>query len=342
MVESGRLILTEPWVNERYRIDYQRGPEERLLVLFHKENPPNRYQMRVQFYMPAGWFDLPAGKSAVEAPGQQAARSDNGLLLVAGLAVIAAFFGVVKGKQRSMLAARRGLDEIRWENLDWTPPKLILSEFRKPGKVCKELTPLEAAFYLEIPFKRILAAMLNAMVAEGFLEVASESPLRVKVLRRPDLESLDDYERLFYEALEDDGRLSQAELEALMNEAVKRVQLKAWDADVEATKAYYREQVETYLEKAKEPRPESEELGWYLWYHHSHPYYRHSARADERVLDRYAAAMPVTADHIVHGPWTAPSPPNSTSATTPATAPVIPPATRPVTAPAIPPAIRPA
>jgi len=241
VVESGRLILTEPWVNERYRIDYQRGPEERLLVLFHKENPPNRYQMRVQFYMPAGWFDLPAGKSAVEAPGQQAARSDNGLLLVAGLAVIAAFFGVVKGKQRSMLAARRGLDEIRWENLDWTPPKLILSEFRKPGKVCKELTPLEAAFYLEIPFKRILAAMLNAMVAEGFLEVASESPLRVKVLRRPDLESLDDYERLFYEALEDDGRLSQAELEALMNEAVKRVQLKAWDADVEATKAYYRE-----------------------------------------------------------------------------------------------------
>ena len=28
--------------------------------------------------------------------------------------------------------------------IDWTPPRLILSSFRKPGKICRELTRLEA------------------------------------------------------------------------------------------------------------------------------------------------------------------------------------------------------
>ena len=34
-----------------------------------------------------------------------------------------------------MVEAHRGLDEVRWDRLDWTPPRLILSSFRKPGKV---------------------------------------------------------------------------------------------------------------------------------------------------------------------------------------------------------------
>ena len=39
-----------------------------------------------------------------------------------------------------------------WDALDWSPPMLQLSNFRKPGKVCEDLTRLEAAFYLGIPF----------------------------------------------------------------------------------------------------------------------------------------------------------------------------------------------
>ncbi|WP_419597128.1 hypothetical protein, partial [Thiolapillus sp.] len=251
VVDSGRLVLTEPWVNEKYLIDYQRGPNNRLLIVFHKNNPGNRYHMRVQFYLPAGWFKLTARpvQRATAVPGR-GESAGNSWLLVLGLAVIGAFFGVVKGKQRSMFKAREGLDEIRWENLDWTPPKLILSEFRKPGKVCKDLTPLEAAFYLEIPFKLIVSSMLNSMVLEGFLKIESESPLRVKVLQPPNLHELDEYEQLFYHSLADDGELSQAELEDLMNTAVKKVQLKAWDADIEATQEYYRKQVEDFIRQA--------------------------------------------------------------------------------------------
>ena len=84
-----------------------------------------------------------------------------------GVALLAIFFLVVGGKQRSMVAAHQGLEKVRWDNLDWTPPKLVLSSLRKPGKVCEDLTPLEAAFYLGIPFKRIVSGMLDSMVAEG-------------------------------------------------------------------------------------------------------------------------------------------------------------------------------
>ena len=52
------------------------------------------------------------------------------------------------------------------------------------------------------------------------------------------------YEQLFYQSVADDGRLSQEELEALMNMAVTTIQQKAWDADVEATKKHYAHVIE--------------------------------------------------------------------------------------------------
>ena len=61
------------------------------------------------------------------------------------LVLMAAYYFVVTAKHRSMVSAHRGLDAVRWEHLDWTPPKLILSNFRVPGKVCPDLTALEAA-----------------------------------------------------------------------------------------------------------------------------------------------------------------------------------------------------
>ena len=63
-----------------------------------------------------------------------------------------------------MVTAHQGLKEIKWENLNWTPPKLVLSSFHIPGKICKDLTPIEAAFYLGMPVKRVLSGMLDAKV----------------------------------------------------------------------------------------------------------------------------------------------------------------------------------
>jgi hypothetical protein len=102
---------------------------------------------------------------------------------------LALFYVLMVGKQRSMVKAHRGLDEIRWDALDWTPPKLVLANFRIKGKVCKDLTPLEAAFYLEIPFRQILSAMFNSLVGKDIWKCWPNSPPcgpRCCVRRKPD------------------------------------------------------------------------------------------------------------------------------------------------------------
>jgi hypothetical protein len=138
-----------------------------------------------------------------------------------------------------MVKANAGLNDISWATLDWTPAKLNLSHYHKEGKICKDLTPLEAAFYLEIPFKSIVSGMITAMVKEGFLEIISKSPLKVKTNRSPDINKLGEYESQLFYALADDGEFSQSELDDLMKRIVKNIQDKAWDCDIEATKQYY-------------------------------------------------------------------------------------------------------
>jgi hypothetical protein len=197
-----------------------------------------------------------------------------------GIVLIVAFYFIVMGKHRSMVAAHRGLDEVRWENLNWTPPKLILSNFRVPGKVCTDLTPLEAAFYLEIPFKQIVSAMVQSLVAEGYLKVIYTTPvLHARVLKLPNRAELDPYECQLLEAFQDDGELSQAELEALMNLAVENIQKKAWDCDIKATQEHYRGQIgefqkaERLQAEQQQGRQVDEYDQWYWWYHNRHPFF---------------------------------------------------------------------
>jgi len=40
-VTENELVLTEPWVNEKFRIDYQRGEADRLRLVFHRDRPGN-------------------------------------------------------------------------------------------------------------------------------------------------------------------------------------------------------------------------------------------------------------------------------------------------------------
>ncbi|MCB0293710.1 MAG: hypothetical protein KDG51_00350, partial [Calditrichaeota bacterium] len=138
-VEREQAILTEPWVNSRFLIDYRRGPNDRLEVVFHKDNPGNRFDMRVQVYFPRAWFELPEGiplldesepylpESSADVSAEPGSGWRNPLFLGGAGLLLALFFFLVIGKHRSMVQAHQGLDEIRWDNLDWTPPKLIMS-----------------------------------------------------------------------------------------------------------------------------------------------------------------------------------------------------------------------
>ncbi|MHB1003898.1 MAG: hypothetical protein ACYC1B_08780, partial [Thermoleophilia bacterium] len=304
-VEENQLVLTEQWVNRKFLIDYQRGPEDRLQLVFHRNDPGNLFKMETQFYLPAEWFDLPADVAAVKRPSasdiQQEhdyLRSDRWPWYLAGIgSLLSSFFAMVMGKQRSMVKAHAGLDEVRWENMDWTPPKLELSTFRVPGKVCKDLSRLEAAFYLEIPFKDIVSAMLQSLVNEGYLKVVSTTPFIINVIQVPDQNALDEYEQFFIGAVGNDGVLDQQELEELMAMAVKNVQQKAWDCDIDATQGYYRNLVNEFdREKrdaaARERGYQNQEYdNWFWWYHSMNPH--NSRYAYDRDPWAYRSYLPV-------------------------------------------------
>ncbi|MFO7877769.1 MAG: hypothetical protein R6U55_14430 [Desulfovermiculus sp.] len=234
-VLENNLILTETWVNERYKMDYQRGENGHLVLVFHRDDPGPRFSMLAQFYMPAKWFtfsklsnafamqsgqDELANRAADQSRHSQApgvglyvyrlAYAHPFLLFGIGACVLLALFYLLTlGKQRSMVKARQGLDDVRWDSLNWEPPKLKLANFRVADKVCTDLTPLEAAFYLEIPFRRILSAMFHSMVKEGYLKaIATQPVLRAQLLRSPGPD-MEIYERMFLHAFADDNELSQ-------------------------------------------------------------------------------------------------------------------------------------
>ncbi len=149
-VDDNQLVLTEKWVNERYKIDYQRSESKRLQVVFHRDRPGNMYHMETQIYLPAGWFDLAGLKAKFpevqvlkrEVQRQQHVVHQKELFLIGMLFLGGLFVIIVASKHKSMVSSHRGLDDVRWNTLDWTPPKLLLSTFRVPGKVCLFLTPL--------------------------------------------------------------------------------------------------------------------------------------------------------------------------------------------------------
>ena len=102
-----------------------------MYLVFHKNNPGNRFNMRTQFYMPLEWFDLAARPAApaplAESPSwEESQESERGVTgknrfkvrsdLLLGLGIVGLFFFfIMKSKHRSMVTARKGLEEITAE-----------------------------------------------------------------------------------------------------------------------------------------------------------------------------------------------------------------------------------
>ncbi len=160
---------TETWMNEQYRIDYRVedvAGKRWMVVLLHKENPGSNYKFRIQQYIDAKVFpgisadwiveEPPGGSNLQTAPVSPqtsapqkpawSGRVDPRIALGFGLVIIF-IVGVfiVSRKHKSILKAQAGLDDVRWIREDWQAPKIELATFRVPGKVCKDLDPIEAA-----------------------------------------------------------------------------------------------------------------------------------------------------------------------------------------------------
>ena len=152
-IDQNKLILTEPWMNTEYRIDYKKSNTGKLKIIFYKKNPGNYFHMRTQFYMPQDWFDTTI-QEYVESNEEKSEseitpniedtkifenkfKSFKSSVFIWISIIFVIFFIVILFKQRSMIKAHKSLDEIDWSKLDWTPPLLVLSQFQKPGKICR-------------------------------------------------------------------------------------------------------------------------------------------------------------------------------------------------------------
>ena len=186
------------------------------------------------------------------------------------------------------------MDSVSWSSIEWQAPKIELSVFRQPGKVCKELTPVEVAFFLEMPYKRILSCVLQQLTQAGFLAVRSRNPLEVDVLdyAAADFDDLEPFEQAMVMAAKDDGLFSKREMEEILEQVVASVRKKSWDCDIEATKQYWRARIDTvWNERQRQGHPGRDEderapvlsrhYGWHHWYFLGHNYtdYDHTFRA---------------------------------------------------------------
>jgi hypothetical protein len=194
-------------------------------------SPPPKWEQPPR--PPAG---VRTSRQPLPAGARRGAEEKVYLFLLVGLLVVV-FFLVIAAKHRSMLAAADGLKEVSWLEADWSPPQIVLSSFRKTGKI-PELEPIEAAVLLGIPFNRILSIMLGAMQRKGAVGLHDDG--RIDVWNRS--ANLNAYELALLDCLGLDGKLAQDKLRQWIQRLVDTVQRKSWDADVEATQKHYSEE----------------------------------------------------------------------------------------------------
>jgi len=268
---------TDKFVNERYLVDYpevKNAEGERVFsARFFRRGLESRYHFRIQVYLDARYFELKTG-----APGalqEAAAQKENpqpagekhylnryfpggmlaGLpldrggkvLLVSALAAVFCLlpFLIMTVKHRSMLTAQEGLSAVKWDGTEWTPPKLQMGTFRKPGKVSAKLTPIEAGMLLGMPVGELLSLSLANMERKGLLKIKAVEPLCVerKNYAGP---GGDPYENVLLNSVKPDGTLDQGAVNETVKTIAAGLEQKLWDCDLAASRTYYKKQLDAY------------------------------------------------------------------------------------------------
>lgn len=265
-------FATEKWMNEEYLIDYrvvELDSVRRVQVLLHKENPKAGYHFRIQQYISENVFnEIPGGSASFDGkitekekdlpvvpwfPGEDGyARyrehtDRTALISVLGLLFFITLLAIGK-KHRSMVKAHETMDQVQWARTDWEPPEIEIASFRKDGHVADNLDEYEAAFFMGVPYKTILAAILAKLVAKGYLEEISADPPKVRRIEGKPLSELNKYERMVYDAAED-GEFSAHEIDKILQLLVSNVKEKTYDCDLDATRKYYQKSFPTVFSK---------------------------------------------------------------------------------------------
>lgn len=182
-------------------------------------------------------------------------------ILALGGVMIAVGVIVMALKHVSVARAADSVGNIRWERDDWVAPKLQVSTFRKTGKVAEDLDNVEAGVLLEVPFGEVLVVMFRDLARRGFVEIVSLDPVQLRPTHKPGDMTL--YEQMLLTAIQPDESLSKTQAQKMFELAVENLQKKAWDCDLDATRAHYRQRAATVSQSLPEkPSDGYDEVVW--------------------------------------------------------------------------------
>lgn len=220
-------------------------------------------------------------------------------LLIAAFALVP--FLIMTVKHKAMLTAQAGISAVNWDGTEWTAPKAQVSSFRKSGKIAKDLTPLEAGLLLGVPLNELMGLMAANMQRKGLVKVEGYEPLRLSAV--PGASAEDPYENSLLAALKPDGTLDAAAAQQVMRTLAAGVEQKAWDCDLEATRDYYKAQMEEKGRPDAQGRYNTGSDYGYYWggyygyhHHHHHPDYQPAVQAGTALKTALPAELSANFD----------------------------------------------
>ena len=120
------------------------------------------------------------------------------------------------------------------------------------GKICRGLTPPEAAVLMEMPLSRVLGMVLTALLGKGVIRIMSEEPMKVEpvgsrpvpnIVQLPDGRkvTLEPYEVGFLDTLSDPStQIQDMDFSKPLERFIGLVKYKLSGFDPEASRSYYR------------------------------------------------------------------------------------------------------
>jgi hypothetical protein len=291
-------VQTEKNVNAENKIDWygSKGDDGAyyLTGLFYQRDVPTRGSQRLRLYFPEAHLALTAepadDTSAPEAASEQETQAEPAAaeeerapappapareyvaydfrthplgacavflpIIFVGLALYTRRLAVFR-KKRALLAG------MSWAGDAWSPPRILVGSYQVPGKVAEGLHPVEVALLMELPLPRVAAIMIEGLKRQGLVELVSESPLQIRVLGAKKAEQ--EYEEAFLAAFDSEGRVLSGLMADFFESAIKKLQEKVWDCDIDATKAYYRKRIQEAEAEAEAP---AAQLASSIPYHH--------------------------------------------------------------------------
>ncbi|MHA1229190.1 MAG: hypothetical protein ACTSPQ_00950, partial [Candidatus Helarchaeota archaeon] len=177
-------------------------------------------------------------------------------------------------KENSIKTPKKLLISIINKSYMYEKPKIKLETLGIPGNIIKDLDPIEAAFFLDLPVVKILNLIIMDLYRRGVIEILDKDPIILRLylynLKEPPY-----YETKLLNSLLDGKKITKESIESVIKVLAENIQIKVIDADFEKTAEFYRSKIQDIwnsienesdnIERANRYWNKFDENGNWLW-----------------------------------------------------------------------------